>query len=586
MCRVLLCVALPALAAALTPLAPPGPRRPPQADCALALLRPHLQHGGTQHLLILALDGWVDDAFVGQLAAHVAFSVVSDLQRVPTVNEHINDIVFVAARISLRPERHLPRYFVRTVIWYTVGSGLTYPQWIAPPLTRLVVTSSATGETRVFYDQVTFERAALKASRRWSASEAASGSCGRGPVLFPPPCLSWRPPADGAAGMVAYVIVPPVLQSWTRAVRLVLDILHRRHQFVIKSGVAASPVMIDAFHVFSECRVYLLSTWFPVTSCNLKNHRTSVEFPWESSYLMVVVPAGMGRGRSPLHRLTDPFTLPMWMATAAVAMATALVLWLLKLRVGAAVLQALAPLLAQPPPAAVSGQPRFVMGAWLLVAVVVAAAYQGRLLSELTVPDPAAQINSLEELNASGLPVYTRFDIYPPGDTQGDASGALVPKLLPSHDLDLEATARSIAEHRNAAAIWDSQHVPAVPVDIASKLHVFRLPGVRVLRTLLETTEGSPMELPIRRVLGRLRAAGVLPFSAARPWKTRPQCGEADVSALSLQHLIPPFVVLGVGLVAAVVLFMAEKLNDRRRTNPVQGVSRSRCYGDSVAPRL
>ncbi|KAJ1523150.1 hypothetical protein ONE63_001043 [Megalurothrips usitatus] len=471
MYRVFLGVAMPVLALAMVLL--PPPRRPPQADCALALLQTHLRQDGgvTSHLQVTALDDWVDDDFLRSLtaAANGPVNVVSALRPAELFQSNSYDFVKTFVLVAAQAMIPIPSvqawYPARTVIWLTVPHPLTsFPDRLLPRLegpdgrsvwpgkTRVVLTSAVTGDTRIY------------AGRPWR------GRRGGGPLV-------------GGRGSVRGLPRRPV----PSAVRL-LAAARRRGRSL------------------GGCRMDFGASPYPLVPLGRSGQPLIALFPWGSSYFLVVVPAGMGRGRSPLHRLTDAFSTSMWLATAAATAATAFLFWVGRRRVGSAVLHVLAPLLAQSPPGE-AARPRSIMGIWLLATVVLAAAYQGQVLSVLTVPDPAAQINSLEELNASGLPVYTRYDTMLPANTLGEALGG---KLHCSFDLDLASTVRSIAGHRNAAAIIDHQRMPALPPDTAAKLHQFRVPHARLMRSLMQTSKGSPLEMPIRKMLGRLRAGGVL----------------------------------------------------------------------------
>ncbi|KAE8751711.1 Ionotropic receptor 119, partial [Frankliniella occidentalis] len=125
---------------------------------------------------------------------------------------------------------------------------------------------------------------------------------------------------------------------------------------------------------------------------------------------IAVVPAGAGLRLSPLRAVTAEFSVELWVATALALLfmtAAAAVAWTTLGRpplaaLAAASLQTLAPLLAQSPPGRTAHRP--LSAVWLLMSVVLAAAYQGLLLRELTSPPP--EINSLEQLEQSGLDIY------------------------------------------------------------------------------------------------------------------------------------------------------------------------------------
>ncbi|KAJ1530521.1 hypothetical protein ONE63_005411 [Megalurothrips usitatus] len=108
-----------ALALALAALVPPEPRRPPQAECAVSLL---LQSAPSA-LVLVALDGWADDDFLGQLAADVPVSVVTDPGRARAllgkgaVGGLAQGLVLVAAPRMMNVSHEYERLATNTIFW-------------------------------------------------------------------------------------------------------------------------------------------------------------------------------------------------------------------------------------------------------------------------------------------------------------------------------------------------------------------------------------------------------------------------------------------------------------------------------------
>ncbi|KAJ1519752.1 hypothetical protein ONE63_005008 [Megalurothrips usitatus] len=271
---------------------------------------------------------------------------------------------------------------------------------------------------------------------------------------------------------------------------------------------------------------------------------------WGSSYPVIVVPRGLGRGRHAVRRLVDPFTAPMWLATAASALAAGVSLWLLG-RSPRPALQCLAPLLAQPPPERTTRRP--LLGAWLLVTVVVSAAYQGQLLSVLTVPDPAREIGSLEEVAENNLTMVVRGDLYHHLHWQQDLRIA-----LRFSSLSLPEIISDVGRRRVEATVVDLDWVPSLGLDGNQRVHVFRVPSYRFLRARLCATKGSPLERPMRKVLGRMFAAGLDYVWSRRPLGSPGALADAATGALSWSHVQPLVAVCSVGLLAAAIAFFGE----------------------------
>ncbi|KAE8736727.1 Ionotropic receptor 231, partial [Frankliniella occidentalis] len=102
------------------------------------------------------------------------------------------------------------------------------------------------------------------------------------------------------------------------------------------------------------------------------------------SKLVHAVPVSAGARRHPLQALVAEYPPALWCLTLLAALSVAVVLTRSSACGPAeapALLRALAPLLAQPPPGRRSHHP--LLGAWMLACVVLAAAYQGLLLKML-----------------------------------------------------------------------------------------------------------------------------------------------------------------------------------------------------------
>ncbi|KAE8749470.1 Ionotropic receptor 151 [Frankliniella occidentalis] len=133
----------------------------------------------------------------------------------------------------------------------------------------------------------------------------------------------------------------------------------------------------------------------------------------EGTPIAVLVPAGLGPAVNPLGAVLMEFSPAVWLGTALAALSTAAVLaCTLRQDREAALLLALAPLLGQatgtPPPAGRALRP--LLGVWLLVCVVLVAAYQGLLLGKLSTTRTHSEINNWRDLEDSGLAVHAMWD--------------------------------------------------------------------------------------------------------------------------------------------------------------------------------
>ncbi|KAE8751735.1 Ionotropic receptor 105, partial [Frankliniella occidentalis] len=119
---------------------------------------------------------------------------------------------------------------------------------------------------------------------------------------------------------------------------------------------------------------------------NVKPMRDTEQDAIFMSPIVVVVPAGAGPRLNVLQAVTAEFSAELWIATALALLfmtAAMAVAWTTLGRppltaLAVALLQTLAPLLAQSPPGRTAHRP--LSAVWLLMSVVLAAAYQGLLL--------------------------------------------------------------------------------------------------------------------------------------------------------------------------------------------------------------
>ncbi|KAK3923658.1 Ionotropic receptor 93a [Frankliniella fusca] len=286
--------------------------------------------------------------------------------------------------------------------------------------------------------------------------------------------------------------------------------------------------------------------------------------------IVAVVPAGLGAVVSPLSSVTLEFSPAVWYGTALAALGTAAaVACTLRRDRGAALQLALAPLLAQapPPPPAAGPALRPLLGAWLLVCVVLAAAYQGLLLGMLSSARPRGEIDSLEALADSGL----RVDFSAQIPKLGTIYGKKVFKFDIGHYvLDTDRTIYDIAMHRNCALITiEDRYIKRIAsrFNIPHKrLHHFSL-GYKTHRMVALWSPGSLLGTSLAWTYQRLDEAGVLDrwdnLVDDRDRHTFKPGVLQHAVALTLKHMQPAFLVLVVGYALAALVFVAELLAAR-----------------------
>ncbi|KAE8746177.1 Ionotropic receptor 209, partial [Frankliniella occidentalis] len=283
-------------------------------------------------------------------------------------------------------------------------------------------------------------------------------------------------------------------------------------------------------------------------------------------FVQVVVPSGLRRA-PPLRSITNEFSTEMWLATAvaflAVSLATVWVTWKifglpLTAALAAAPLQILGPLLGQSPPSAAAHRP--LSAVWLLMSVVLAAAYQGLLLRELTTPP--GEINSLEQLKQSGLEVRVSRDLYMYASHFPSAPWRSQKASVPHVSLD--SVVRTMAEKRSfALVLQEDMHIDLLlkPYTTPPKrLHAFRV-AFAYPSSQFSFSKGSPLAKSVEMLALRTlenglesRMALVTSLRMHLPYgdderRTRP---------LNLHHVWPAFFLLAQGLSLSALVFVCE----------------------------
>ncbi|KAK3922692.1 putative MFS-type transporter [Frankliniella fusca] len=412
---------------------------------------------------------------------------------------------------------------------------------------------------------------------RWSVEEQRWL---RAAPLFMRFCDKWSPPPGSATAplnlltvgnheIVKYLaITADNVAHYALKPRKVISTLFTRANVTVFSDVINTRL--------SNCRLdglvfgYSLPPSSPAEQSFLYSERMSS--------IVVVVPAGLGPAISPLAAVALEFSPAVWLCTALAALGTAATLaWALRRDRGDALLLALAPLLGQapPPPPAASPSLRPLLGAWLLVCVVLAAAYQGLLLGMLSSARPRGEIDSLQALDESGLPVQSNFDVL---HTIEDS----LPESLRNR-MQISKTAllptvvyQQAALNRERAFIMFSDALTERLIEkwtVYNKtVHAFQIaPGQ--LRVFAYWHKGSELGDIVTKMVGRERQAGMGRFYRRQEeFKAKMESREvvsstdarAGVRPLTLAMLSPAFLFLAGGLTLATFVFVfVERLPSR-----------------------
>ncbi|KAK3915623.1 Ionotropic receptor 93a [Frankliniella fusca] len=408
---------------------------------------------------------------------------------------------------------------------------------------------------------------------RWSAEEQRWL---RGAPLFMPFCEKWIPPPGSATTPLNLLtvrhheIVRNLAYFADNVARYALKprkVITTHYRRTARTSDNGSSIFEIIYNRVSNCSLdglvlgYTLPPSSPEELPSLYSERLSS--------IVVVVPAGLGPAISPLAAVALEFSPAVWLCTALAALVTAATLaWALRRDRGDALLLVLAPLLAQapPPPPAASPALRPLLGTWLLVCVVLVAAYQGLLLGMLTAARPRGEIDSLQALDESGLPVQLNFDVF--HTIEDKLSESLRNRMKISETNLLHMVYQQVAIDREWAFVMFSDALAAILLEkwtvFEKTVHTFQVKSGHP-RVYAVSNKGSELVEIMLKSVGRERQAGMSSFyERENEFKVKMDgrnvsCSTdagAGVRPLTLAMVRPAFLFLAAGLALATFVFV------------------------------
>ncbi|KAK3923656.1 Glutamate receptor 2 [Frankliniella fusca] len=562
-----------------------------EAAAALALLSPFLD---TQNaaLTLYGNASWTGD-FLRGLSPHTIRVVLPDTDRFWKYERYYPKdnalVIFVRERVTdpWALMQQYTTYIERMLYWFAVhdesvlfsASGDVQPFMMCGRDAGVAVTTPG-GSTSLYSVKenkcLTNDRASrvFELEDRWSRMEQRWQRGGGIFHVFMNFCSGWRPPVPPEPIKLWNL---PLTEERSRAAevlgvarRMIGDRLGRTTVTTLNvtPGAFVPSIRIFLKKAIQNCRLDALS--WGVGGITRYDPKVLSQLTEGKMYtVQAVVPAGLGAVVSPLSSVTLEFSPAVWLGTALAALFTAAALaCTLRRDRGAALLLALAPLLAQPPPPPPAAGPalRPLLAVWLLVCVVLAAAYQGLLLGMLSSARPRGEIDSLEALAESGLRVDVSMELaHLPNEHTN-----LTKIINGGIGLNVTRSLREIATHRNCALITIEDRFNervARRLNIPHKrLHRFSI-GLSTIKMVAIWSPGSPLATPLTSAYRRLDEAGVLDY-----WDNlvddldRHSFRSAvlqHAAALTLKHMQPAFLVLVVGYALASLVFVAELLAAR-----------------------
>ncbi|KAK3911317.1 Glutamate receptor ionotropic, kainate 1 [Frankliniella fusca] len=564
-----------ALAAVPAPVAPAVTN---EAASVLQLLSPFLLSQNST-LIIYGSANWTG-SLLHALPPSVARTLLPDAARFWERRFHHhtttkNRMFLIVAESPADPRQLLKKYlnYERTLFWFR-GGGFdavalaNETSYILCGHPMAFVETVPNGSSTVYavndstcYDFLTSQ---LRATDHWSPATPRWQHGGSLFTYFRPFCSNWRPPPAGEPLRVLEhtIGMSSPVSKLSQAVKEGLS------GVLWKTGRNTLSRWSSVDRLVRECRLDALFTEIG------KPDFTRNEFQLRDRALheiMVIVPAGLGPVVNPLSAVALEFSPAVWYGTALAALGTAAALaCTLRRDRGAALLLALAPLLAQPPP--LPARPpgpalRPLLGAWLLVCVVLVAAYQGLLLGMLSSARPHGEIDSLQALKDSGLSIHLTWGVL--WCMQDSDIAELIDRGIMLPFFNVPDFLLNMSLHKNSALIVlydrDVQRFVNTLSIPDRKFHTFPL-GFQSIKMIAWATRGSPLADPIATTYRRLEAGGLLehwenvldePYRRAR---ARHLESLPLAAPLTLDNMKPAFVVLAAGLALAGLVFAIEQL--------------------------
>ncbi|KAE8737144.1 Ionotropic receptor 260 [Frankliniella occidentalis] len=576
-----------------------------EVECALALIPPLFQRADNDsaayppRLFVFGKADWLDKFLRGFPSVATIYLFTAEEENIAKFKDFLLAEMMPSASIALRfvPDagNHVTVTVpirVRYITWTSFDSDLEANAQISRPTAwdsgnrfyLLMVTARPRGTTHVFY--VPMLRNPFNVVPMWGELLGVwspdAGWSAPHTALFPPLCASWRPPRDGEpmlaemflfspTGIAKDRTLPVYMYSTTEEYEI-LRLLRDSYGLVFQTKAKVFTEAAKPYGATDTCRLDALA-FINGTFAGLEvlTHSELSLFPWVLDNWICVVPAGAGKPRPVLYPLTAEYTPAVWAALLAVVLTVVACLYLVRRdeSVQELVLQALSPLLGQPLEERRAGPQIAVLGGWLLTCVVVVAGYQGQLLGFITVPSQNGEINSWQEWLESDLVLlvgsaFSVADVVAQG-LHGLTEDRVV-REAPWNYLKVIATQRNasvlVSKYHSEVSIRDESNTNRFGIkEYLRKVHTFAPNLPQNLISSFVTSKGSPFEVPLRKILGRIHAAGGLRRNHNNhlPQATVEATVDSEDKPISLRNVMPVFAAYVIGNILAVITFLLEQ---------------------------
>ncbi|KAE8736944.1 Ionotropic receptor 259 [Frankliniella occidentalis] len=569
--------------------------RHPEVPCALDLIPPLFQRADNDSaalaplLLVVGNADWLSE-FLRRLPSVASIFVFTD----ETTTSKFEDFLLAGMMPSASILLHVTDFADSVGSSITVPKRVRYTYWVShvsdasadyvishnlsPPdlcftFFRLMITARPRGTTHVLSVPMPCDMASWSSPPKsellgvWS--RGAGWSAPHVPV-FPPLCASWRPPPDGKpllAEMFDYAIGTTSVDTYKGTETYeVLRLLRDSYGLGFQMTANVTTKALVPYRRADTCRLDVLALPTSPDVVDAQTHAELSVYPWDYADFICVVPTGAGKPRSVLYPITAEYTPAVWAALVAVVLAVVACLYLMRCdeSVQELFFQTLSPLLGQLLDDRRPGPQIAVLGGWLLTCVVLIGAYQGQLLGFITFPSKNGEINSWQDWLESDLVLVVANKYITASSADDFGLYGLTEERIVRTTSGTRALFQ-VAIQRNTSCLITEREFERVRDTVAElreeyyglflNLHSFVVPTIPRPYSSFVTMIGSPFEVPLRNILGRIHAAGGLRQNRKYE-KYFPQ--DTEDRPISLLNIKPIIVAYSVGNTFAVFTFLLE----------------------------
>ncbi|KAE8739044.1 Ionotropic receptor 262 [Frankliniella occidentalis] len=399
--------------------------------------------------------------------------------------------------------------------------------------------------------------------------------------LFPPPCVSWTPPPYGQplvaeifSFMKRYGNDDTVMGSDVKGTEAfeILRLLKDSYSLRFDIRINSTTDFYHPLRAADMCQLDIVAWERILIGASVSSHTELSLFTWKMYGTVCIVPVGAGKPYDKLYPVTAEYTVGVWIVLVGALIVVGTILYLMRRGESAQLiaLLSLSPLLGQPMGDRQIGAQVPLVGSWLLTSVVVNGAYQGQLLSFITDPPLTREVSSWQDWLESDLLLKTTYQSTLEGLIQDGFYNLTADRVLADGN-DFRQNIDEMLTHRKTSFCMTTynyeREMNLYPKQITDMVNTFTLVTSMKVMSPYVTTKGSPFEVPLRKLLGRIRAAGGLRFHSKPLLQdiaaTKGNEEEKENTVIAIRNIKPVILVYIWGNILAFLCFVKETFNCR-----------------------